>query len=307
MRTASSTSTDTRREQPGSVMVTPSSCEASSIVALLCVMKMNCTRSDICLHDVAEAADVVLVERRVDFVEQAERRGIEIEDREHQRDRGQRLLAARELVNAAVALARRARHDGDAGRQHVFADQLQVRVAAAEQLREFVLEAVVDAVERVLEARARFLVDLAHRLFERGQRRGDVGVLAVEVFLALARFLELVDGREIHLPEFLEIGARARQRFFPGRHRGIGREPREDFREFEARGRELLDDAFAAYARFLRDETRLLHAGTRGVDARFGIEPLLVERAQRAVGFFERAALGARVPFRYPVGARGNP
>jgi hypothetical protein len=30
MRTASSTSTDTRREQPGSVIVTPINCDASS-------------------------------------------------------------------------------------------------------------------------------------------------------------------------------------------------------------------------------------------------------------------------------------
>jgi hypothetical protein len=157
MRTASSTSTDTRREQPGSVIVTPSSCEASSIVALLCVMKMNCTRSDICFHDVAEAADVVLVERRVDFVQQAERRGIQVEDREHQRDGGERLLATRELVDAAVALARRARHHGHAGRERIFAHQFQVGVAAAEQLGNFLLQAGVDAIERVLEACARFL------------------------------------------------------------------------------------------------------------------------------------------------------
>ena len=38
---ASSTSTATRRDTPGSFMVTPSSCEASSIVTLLWVMKMN--------------------------------------------------------------------------------------------------------------------------------------------------------------------------------------------------------------------------------------------------------------------------
>ena len=125
------------------------------------------------------------------------------------------------------------------------------------------------------------------------ERRGDVGKLAVEVFLALARLLELVDGREIHLPEFLEIGARASQRFLPGRHRGIGSEPREDLREFEARGRKLLDESFAPYARFLRHETRLLDAGARRVDARLGIETLLVERTQCAVGIFERAALGA--------------
>ena len=67
------------------------------MVALLCVMKMNCTRSDMCSHDVAEAPDVVLVERRVHFVEQAERRRIQVEDREHQRHGGERLLAAGEL------------------------------------------------------------------------------------------------------------------------------------------------------------------------------------------------------------------
>ena len=229
------------------------------MVALLCVMKMNCTRSDICLHDVAEAADVVLVERRVHFVQHAERRGIQVEDREHQRHGGERLLAARKLVDAAVALAGRTRHDGDAGFEDVFADQLQVGMTAAEQLREFVLQAGVDAVEGVLEARARFLVDLAHRLFERGERGGDVGELPVEVFLALARFLELVDGREVHLAELLEIGARALQRFFPGRHRGIGGQPGEDLREIEARGGELLHEAFAAHARFLRHQARLFH------------------------------------------------
>ena len=120
-------------------MVTPSSCEASSIVVLLCVMKMNCTREDISLHDVAEAADVVLIERRVHLVEQAERRRIEIEDREHQRHGGERLLAARQLVDGAVALARRARHDGDAGGQRIVAHELEIGMAAAEQPREFLL------------------------------------------------------------------------------------------------------------------------------------------------------------------------
>ena len=41
MRTASSTSTATKRETPGSFCVTPTNCEAISMVVLLCVMKMN--------------------------------------------------------------------------------------------------------------------------------------------------------------------------------------------------------------------------------------------------------------------------
>ena len=78
------------------------------MVVLLCVMKMNCTRCGHVLHDVAEAADVVLVERRVHLVQQAERRRVQIEDREHERHGGERLLAAGQLVDGAVALAGRA-------------------------------------------------------------------------------------------------------------------------------------------------------------------------------------------------------
>ena len=74
-------------------------------------------------------------------------------------------------------------------------------------------------------------------------------------------------------------------------------EPGEDLGQLEARGRELLHDAFAAHARFLRDEPRLLHRGARAVDARLGIEALLIERAQRSVGIFERAAFGRSSAF----------
>ena len=66
------------------------------------------------------------------------------------------------------------------------------------------------------------------------------------------RFLELVDGRQVHLAEFLEIRTRRVQRFFPGGDRGVGGQAREDFGELEARGGELFDEAFAAHARFLR-------------------------------------------------------
>ena len=60
-------------------------------------------------------------------------------------------------------------------------------------------------------------------------------------------------------PSFSRSRACALQRFFPGRHGGVGGEPGEDLGEIEARGGELLDEAFAAHARFLRDQARLLH------------------------------------------------
>ena len=80
-----------------------------------------------------------------------------------------------------------------AGREQIVAGQLQIRVAAAEQAREQLLDAGVDAVERFLEARARFLVDLADRAFERFERGGEIGQLRVEIGLALRLLVEFLD------------------------------------------------------------------------------------------------------------------
>src|SRR5579864_6797091 len=66
-----------------------------------------------------EAADVGVVERRVDLVEQAERARLELEHAEHERDGGQRLLAAREQLHALQALARRLRDDLDAALERI--------------------------------------------------------------------------------------------------------------------------------------------------------------------------------------------
>src|SRR3546814_9007258 len=63
--------------------------------------------------------------------------------------------------------------------------EFEVGVAAAEQARIDLLHARVDPVEGVLEAAAGLAVDLADRVLQRVQRGGEVGVLGVEVFLAL--------------------------------------------------------------------------------------------------------------------------
>ena len=63
------------------------------------------------LDHAAEALGIGVVQRRVDLVEQAERRRIELEEREHQRRRGKRFLAPRQQVNRALALAGWLRHD----------------------------------------------------------------------------------------------------------------------------------------------------------------------------------------------------
>ena len=45
-------------------------------------------------QEIAEALDIVIIQRRVDFIEHADRRGIGEEHREDERQRRQRLLAA---------------------------------------------------------------------------------------------------------------------------------------------------------------------------------------------------------------------
>src|SRR5450830_351274 len=58
-----------------------------------------------------EAVDVRLVERGIDFVEDAERRRLVLEDRDEECDGRERLLAAREESDRLVPLARGLRHD----------------------------------------------------------------------------------------------------------------------------------------------------------------------------------------------------
>ena len=74
MRTASSTSTATRRDTPGSFMVTPMQLRGQLHRGLVVRDEDELHALGHFLDGVAEAADVVLVERRVDLVQQAERR-----------------------------------------------------------------------------------------------------------------------------------------------------------------------------------------------------------------------------------------
>ena len=129
------------------------------------------------LDDVAEARDVGVVERRVDLVQQAEGRRIKLEDREHERYRGQRLLPTRQQVNRAVALSWRPRHDGDTRRQQVLPGKLQVGMAAAEEFREETLEAGIDLFVGLAKPGSRFAVDAADSTLERFEGIVQVGEL----------------------------------------------------------------------------------------------------------------------------------
>ena len=144
-------STATTRETPGSGIVMPTSWFAISIVILLCEMNRNCVSPRHVLHHLAEAVGVRIVERRVDLVQQAERRRVQLEEREHERNRRERLLATGKQVDRRVALAGRLRDHLHARIEDLLAGQHELRLAAAEQHREKLREVLVDGVERLLQ------------------------------------------------------------------------------------------------------------------------------------------------------------
>src|SRR5260370_674038 len=95
-----------------------------------------------------EPVDVGVVERRVDLVQDADRRRVCQEGGEEQGEGGQRLLAARQQRQGLQLLARRARHDFEPGGERVvIVDQTQLRLAAAEQLCEKLHEVAVELLE----------------------------------------------------------------------------------------------------------------------------------------------------------------
>ena len=111
-----------------------------------------------------EPSDVRIVERRVDFIEQAEGARLVSEEAEHQRDGGERLLAPRQQLHALEALARRLRDDFDAALERVvLVEEREAGAAAAEERAEGFLEVDVDRGERFGEATARRLVDALDR------------------------------------------------------------------------------------------------------------------------------------------------
>ena len=124
-------------------MVTPNSRFIRAMVIGLWVMMMKRVSVDDghLVQQVAEPLDIVVVERRVDFVQHADRRRVGEEHREDQRQRGQRLLAAGQQRQRLRLLAGRLGDDFEAGFQRIVAlDQLQLGLAAAEQFGEQPLE-----------------------------------------------------------------------------------------------------------------------------------------------------------------------
>src|SRR5437899_13045650 len=81
-----------------------------------------------------EPPDVRIVERRVDFVEQAEGTRLVFEEAEHQRDGRQRLLTARQQLNALQTLAWRLGDNFDpAFERLIFVEQREPGTATAKE------------------------------------------------------------------------------------------------------------------------------------------------------------------------------
>src|SRR5271169_4151171 len=100
-----------------------------------------------------EAVDVRLVERGVDLVEDAERRGLVLEDRDQKRDGRERLLAARQEADRLVPLAGRLRHDLEARIQGILlVEEVHRGGPSVEQALKDLAEVEVDGREGLLEA-----------------------------------------------------------------------------------------------------------------------------------------------------------
>jgi hypothetical protein len=109
-------------------------------------------------------------------------------------------------VDRGVLLARRLRHDLDAGIEDLVAGQDQARFAAAEELREQRAEMRVDRVVGLLQLLARFAVDAADGVFQRADGLAQVGRLRVEEALALGGRGQFFQRRQIDRAERLDLG-----------------------------------------------------------------------------------------------------
>src|SRR5262249_13071787 len=135
-------------------------------------------------QDAREPVDVRVIERGVHLVQEAERARPVVEDREEQRQPGERLLAAREERNRLEALAARLSDHLDPGLERVAAlgrlHQTQLGAPALEEPREEALEVPVDLLEGLEEPLLRGPRHPAERLLEVAHRRSEVVVLGAQ-------------------------------------------------------------------------------------------------------------------------------
>ena len=113
------------------------------------------------------SGNVGFVERGIDLVEDAERRGLDLEDGEDERDGRECLLSAAHELDARQLLAGRLRQDVDARLEHVLrVRQPKRRAASTEHPREQLLELLVHRLERLGKEALGLAVHLLDGLLE---------------------------------------------------------------------------------------------------------------------------------------------
>src|SRR5205814_2440130 len=126
----------------------------------------------------------------------------------HQRDGGERLLAAGEELHALEPLAWRLSDDFDAALERIgFVEKRQARAAAAEERAERFLEIAIDRRERVGEAVARRFVDPLDRFARLRDRVDQILALRGEERVPRLELLELLDGHHVHRTEPIDLAA----------------------------------------------------------------------------------------------------
>ena len=148
-----------------------------------------------------EAADVLVIQRRVELVEHAERRRLHRVHGEHQRHRRQRTFAPGEQTDVLQLAAGRLRQDVDAGLQQVPAAQPQLGAAAAEEAAEQVAERARDRLEGGAEPFGGLALDLGGDPFQVGARLTQVLQLVVQEPVPLGHLLELLRRQQVDLAQ----------------------------------------------------------------------------------------------------------
>ena len=147
-------------------------------------------------------ADIDLIERRVDLIENTEGRRTQLQDRKIDADRDEGLLTAGERDQILDDLAGRRDLDLDTGFKDMLRiGQFQRSGAAAEEFDENLTEILIDLRKALLEDDAHIVCQLFNELLQFRFRGLDVLDLTGHEAVALRNFLILIDGRNIDRTE----------------------------------------------------------------------------------------------------------
>ena len=241
-------------------------------------------------HQLAESHCVDVVQRRVDLVEQAEWRRVQLEYGEYQRDSRQCLLTAGEQMNAGIAFTGRASHHRDTGAQQIVVGELQIGMPAAEQTRKHDAQTLVDLLEGILETRTGLAIDFLNRGRQCIQRLLQILVLGIQIELPLRLLIVFLDGRQVDGSKTVDAPFHGGELVFPLRGLGLLAQAFQDRRQPVADAGKLLFDGLAPHRHLLGLETQCLQARALGADGLFLLDPGLLELAHASFGALDPLA-----------------